>query len=388
MAGGRPASDDEPVTYTRVPTSLTGSDVGLPATHRSSVSIALGQLRRLVSFCVAVLVLALVAQAAVWAIVTFADVRYVDLDRQESAAAELVVAGGDDASSADVPDEEAALLDPLGERVVPPEPPPVSATPNVVRSTTDRILELTATLAGACGRLATAALLPLVALGVLLAAASATDGVERTVTGFAWATVTLFLVFPIAADFGMPWHDGGLWDYPELASLLDAEAVPPVELYVQYAVVPFTTMLAALIARGRFAAGVEAGLIRGEDLRLDPTLERETAGITPGSLHGSRNARVMEAFTEDGEAAMPGPPAPAATPHPSMPSSTGPPVHPGSVGGGAATANAAMLPGVATPADTAGSVGPAPELPPTGTEGEHGGGPMRTSAGDAPRRLI
>ena len=71
---------------------MTGSDVGQPATHRSSVSIALGQLRKLVSFCSLILVLAIVAQGSVWAIVTFGDdVRYTSL---ESADAPVLVASG------------------------------------------------------------------------------------------------------------------------------------------------------------------------------------------------------------------------------------------------------------------------------------------------------
>jgi hypothetical protein len=364
--------------YTRVPNSMTGSDVGIPATHRSSVSIALGQLRKLVTFCCLILVASLLVQGTVWAMATFSDVRYTSLASET--AAELVVVEPTPAN------DEPATLDPLGERVV-DTPVPVTADPNRVRSAEDRIMELTATLAGACGRLAAAGLVPLVLLGVLLAAGSATDGVDRTVTAFAWSTITLFLVFPIAANFGMPWADGGLWDYPRLTAILDGTAAAPMSFYLQYAVVPATAMLTTLIAGSRFSAGVAAGLIRGEDFSLDPTLERETAGIKPGSLHGSRNARVMEAFHEPGGGVATGTPVAPAAPPAAIP------MAPGQIAAaGDAADGPRLVPGLASPHGVAGQVGPAVNLPPTGTDGpsdpDHGGGPMRTSAGEAPRRLI
>jgi len=170
-------------------------------------------------------------------------------------------------------------------------------------------------------------------------------------------------------------------EYAGLAAALDAGTVDTMQQYLQYAVVPCTTLLTVMIARSRFASGVEAGLIRGEDFRLDSTLEQETAGIKPGSLHGSRNARVMTAFTgPDDGATAPGPP--VAPPLGGPASGTLMPP-------GEGTAGAAMVPGLASPHGVAGMVGPPADLPPTGTDAaEQGGGPMRTSAGEAPRRLI
>lgn len=348
---------------------MTGSDVGVPRTHLSSVSIALGQVRKLVTFCCLILVASLLVQGTVWGMASFSDVRYTSLASVTEVP--LVV---DEVPATDDP----SMMDPLGERVV-TAPTPVAADPNRVRSAEDRIMELAVTLAGACGRLAAAGLVPLVLLGVLLAAGSATDGVDRTVTAFAWSTITLFLVFPIAADFGMPWADGGLWDYPRLSVILDGAVPASMTFYLQYVVVPATAMLTTLIARSRFSSGVAAGLIRGEDFTLDPTLERETSRIKPSSLHGSRHARVMDAFHE------PGGDAAAAT----SPAATGavPMAASGDLAGGPR-----LVPGLASPHGVAGQIGPGVNLPPTGTEGaadtDPDSGPMRTSSGEAPRRLI
>jgi hypothetical protein len=44
-----------------------------------------------------------------------------------------------------------------------------------------------------------------------------------------------------------------------------------------------------------FSAGVHSGIVPKENMRLDPTLEREAANITPGSLHGGRAAVALRA---------------------------------------------------------------------------------------------
>ncbi|MHC4808792.1 MAG: hypothetical protein ACYTEV_00285 [Planctomycetota bacterium] len=311
------------------------------------MSIALGQLRWLVSFCCLVILLALLAQAGVWAAATFGGLRFERLD----AAAPAATSSRSMSPALETP----AMFDPLGERVRILESPS-TADPNLVPSEIDHTMELVATLAAACGRLAVAGMIPFVVLGVLLAAASATDGVDRTVKAFASATVTMFLVFPIASSFGMPWAEGALWDYDALRTILDRGSPGDVPFHVQYVVVPLAALLTCLHARHQFCAGVAAGLIRGENLRLDPVLEQEAGGRMVGSLHGVRGG---------GSGIMPPPGV----------------IMPDARGGGAPTG-----PATRTADDgVAGSLPMSPPLPATGTDG---GPPMRTTAGDAPRRLI
>lgn len=333
------------------PISMTGSDAGAPHTHRSSVSIALGQLRRMVASCCLLVVLALVVQLVAWSWANWGGGRTVRLE--SSAPAPLVVEGEPGVTA------ELTTLDPLGENV---DPPQAVADPNLVRAPMDRTIELAAELAAAIGRLATAALVPLVALGVLLAAGSATDGVEKTVTAFAWSIVVAFLVFPIASRFGMPWSEGALWNYNSLTAILDGEGGRSKDFWLQYAAVPFATLCAAVVAGSRFTAGVRAGLMRREDFALDPALEREAGGRRAGSLHGSgsRTARAMDAVS-----------APAGAPS-SEPASTAP------VG--------TIVPGVQLPPSPADD---APPLRPTGTDGPAVGGDGSTPPdGEVPRRLI
>ena len=55
----------------------------------------------------------------------------------------------------------------------------------------------------------------------------------------------------------------------------------------------------------RFSGGVEAGAHKGEELRVDATLEQEAANIKATTLHGGRAASAMQS-TLGGSEAKPG----------------------------------------------------------------------------------
>jgi hypothetical protein len=83
-----------------------------------------------------------------------------------------------------------------------------------------------------------------------------------------------------------------------------------VTFFARFALLPLACLIGVAMIGLRFCAGIEAALPKREDMRLDPTLEREAANITPTSLHGARAGAAFKAA----QPAVSG--ASAAQPHP------------------------------------------------------------------------
>ncbi len=298
-------------------TSLTGSARGAPATHSASVSLALGRLRFSVLLSCWVIGLALLAQTVIWSLVNFTELRW---DRSETPTAEtaLIVKPGP------APVVRSALDDVKGR----PSAEPVD--PNRLVSGYDRIFEIGSRLARGLGTVGLLALLPLLAVGVLLAAGSATRGVDKTVSAFTWSIVVALLVLPIGELVGLSAPGGAFWSYEAVTAKIDAAGVPAIDArtvppsdagdawneglagsIARYVMLPLAALCAVCMVGLRFDAGVEAGLVRKEDLTLDPKLEAEAGGITPGSLHAGRAATAMQGLGS-GVPFAPGPKAIAA----------------------------------------------------------------------------
>ena len=283
------------------PVSLAGGSVGAPATHRSSVSAALSQLRRYVTLMAVLVAVGITVQAVVWTAVTWTDVRF---ERLEAAAetAPVVIGGDADSATAErTPGVAASLIDP-------PAPPPRAnpADANLGWSKWDPILHSAAQLGGAFARLAAVALVPLIILGVLLAAASATDGVDQAVSAVAWSTLTVMLALPVARWADMPWDDAAVWRYDGLTARVDdPEHVQGAAFFGQYAVLPIGCLIAATLAAHRFAAGVRAGKLQAENLALDVGLESEAANMKPTSLHAVRGSSTALEGHDAGHTASP-----------------------------------------------------------------------------------
>jgi len=77
--------------------------------------------------------------------------------------------------------------------------------------------------------------------------------------------------------------------------------------YARFGLLPLACLIGAAMIGLRFCAGVESALPKKEDMRLDPTLEREAGNIKPTSLHGARTGGAFQAAP---------PPTGAASPHP------------------------------------------------------------------------
>jgi len=263
-----------------------------------SVGLALGRLKLSVVFSCWVIGAALGTQVLIWALGTFTDIREPAAqvqsdtpmivhtesaaDRSIAAVEETFIAGGGQ--------QQIAGTGPRG-------------------STWDRILGTLATLTGGAGLLAALILVVLLAMGVFLATASATPGVDRTVSGFCWAVVAGLLILPLGPVVGLPWADGAIVRYEHMSGQIDlargtqsAATVlaagdawgGSVIFYTRFLALPLACICGVALAGLRFAAGVELALMKKENLQLDPELEEEIAQIKPGSIYGSRAGRALD----------------------------------------------------------------------------------------------
>ena len=276
------------------------------------VSISLVRLRRGVTLCCWIVGLALVTQLLVWGFATFMDVRYQVLEDRTPGA--LIVSPTDATRN--------TVATPGAEMATTPEVDPNAIDPNRVATKHNQIMAKAERFAYGFGMVGIVMLLPMLALGAMLAAGSATPGVEKTVSAFMWAIVLSVLILPIGEVLGLPWREGALVSYENMTKVVDAEMANSNEswgtptFYARFAVLPLAALVGITIVGMGFSAGVHAGVIR-EDVRLDPVLEREAANVTPSSLHGGRAAVALRAASSAAVSATTDrkpAPMPAATP--------------------------------------------------------------------------
>jgi hypothetical protein len=271
------------------------------------VSISLVRLRRGVTMCCWIVGLALVTQLLVWCFATFMDVRYQVLEDRTPGA--LIVSPGDASRN--------TVATPGAEVVSESEVDPNAVNPNRVTTKHDQIMAHAERFAYGFGIVGIVMLVPMLALGAVLAAGSATPGVEKTVSAFMWAVVLAVLILPMGEVLGLPWREGALVSYENMTKMVDAEIGDSNDswgtptFYARFAVLPLAALVGITIVGMGFSAGVHAGVIR-EDTRLDPVLEREAANVTPSSLHGGRAAVALRAASTAAVAATERKPMPVA----------------------------------------------------------------------------
>jgi hypothetical protein len=273
--------------------SLTGSEGGAPETHTVPVAAALRQLRSSVALCCWILAAALSVQIVIWGLITFTDIRWTVLKPGEGEAPVVVSASDVRAHSI-----RSALDDEPEEATV------EAIDPNRMLTGTDRILAVAASFGSGAGLLAALAILPLVGIGVLLAAASATVGVEKAVSAFGWSLVVVLLALPLGGVVGLPWQGGAMYRYAELTGPIDYAVANEEKLglvfYARFVALPVMCGIGTLLIANRFSAGVAAGVLRNENLTLDQNLEKEAGNIKTGTLHAGRTAGAMkQAFGTD-----------------------------------------------------------------------------------------
>ena len=277
------------------------------------VSVSLARLRRGVTLCCWIVGLAATLQTLVFCVAAFMDLRYQVL--QDKTPVTLIVSPGEAGHTQANPPPRGA-----------PEPEAKPVDPNRVRTKNDRVMEQTSTLAYGAGMIGIVLLLPMLIMGALLTAGSATPGVERTVSAFMWALVVAVMILPFGELLGLPWREGALVSYSVMTQEVDLvrggddHGWGTPLFYARFALLPLTCVVGMTLVGLGFSSGVSAGIMPKEDVRLDPTLEREAANITPGSHHGSRAAAAMRSSN-----VMPTPAPAAAPPPPPPPPKSAPP---------------------------------------------------------------
>lgn len=331
-----------------------------------AVGLAMARLKRGVVICCWAAMLALLTQTVVWSLAVFTDARYDDASQLAGAehSGTAIVRREDGrkggplrapGASADASESHSPKTDPIDEAR------PLSRHDDRFRTAVN-ISAIAATLA-------VLAMLPLLAVGIVLAAGAAAPGVEKTVSALALALLVAALVLPIARLSGVESFSGTISGYDSMIAAVEAarqadtaqalESMVAVEgkgadktgavktserisagkpaakgdaahagdhqavgdaaddllasaggaeFYLRYLLLPLTCIIGLALIALRFSAGVEAAIIR-IDYRLDPALEREAANIKASSLHGSgRSTAALGGTMAGAPAAPPAPP--------------------------------------------------------------------------------
>ena len=170
---------------------------------------------------------------------------------------------------------------------------PVAQEPLRVLSRHDRLMRGVTMFTAGLGTLAVVAMIPLLAVGVMLGAGSATPGVDKTVSAFCWAVLLALLILPVGGSLGLALSGGVYSNYSEISLAADASrngSADHVALvyYGRYLVIPIMCIIGVTLVGLRFSAGVELGLVPWDDVDYDPTVEGEASGVKPSSLMGGR----------------------------------------------------------------------------------------------------
>jgi len=193
------------------PVSLTGADCGAPQTHLPSVSRALTRLRAGVLMVALLAIAALIVQIGVWGLATFTSIRWADQSPSPAITqGEPRIVVQDRAQEGQRPSPfEAHGIDTIAAGQSPVDV-------NRVPGAGDGVLRMAASGALGIGSMAIVALVPLIALGALLAINSSTEGVEQAVSAFMWVIVVCLLTTPVSQALGLPWDIASLWRYERL----------------------------------------------------------------------------------------------------------------------------------------------------------------------------
>lgn len=256
-----------------------------------SIGFAVGRLRASIVACCWIIGLSLIVQIVVWSLASFTDLRYEMIEPDIESA---LVVNQDDLSrqyTRSATSTAVSFRDTL--------------EPVQVTTMADRFLRDAQTLSTAIGTLATLVLVPMVLLGVLLAANQESDGIDRTFSAFIWSVILAALALPFGNALELPWQDGAFRPYALVASEVDAYRNGQggwAMYFGKYLMLPIACGVGVMIAGWRFSRGVQM-IVPPETRFLDPELEREAANVRATSLHGSggRQAGALSRVIRDDE---------------------------------------------------------------------------------------
>lgn len=251
-------------------------------------ALALAQLRNSVAACCWVVGVALLIQVLTWSLSSFTDLRYRNIQATAESAAPRVLSPEEVRRQAIQSKQNGPVTLDHDEVEV-----------NRVFSRYDRYFMIQTDLASGLGILASVALLPLLGLGVVLAAGASVPGVDRTVGSFIWAIVIAMLVLPLGSFIEAMPFNGLFASYDSMMAEVErfrAGDGGGVVFFGKYLLLPVACMAGIAAVGLRFRSATIAGLMPREDYRLDPELEKEVANTKASSLVGG-GGRTAGAFT-------------------------------------------------------------------------------------------
>lgn len=284
-----------------------------------SIGLALGRLRNAVMICCWIIGLALCVQLVTWSLATYTDMRFETPEDSTTAVAEaepqVVVAESPRQQRIRQAREADMGID------LSSEPEAASSEPQQQTGRVDAMFATLHNLAAGIGRCAMLAVVPLMMVGVMLAAGSATPGVDRVVSSLVWALIAAALILPLGNAFSLPWDGGALSTYEQVTAPIDhmqiastsdeqtasagqatTDAAPStLTMHLRFGLLPLACIVGITLVGLRFCSGVEAGVLAGESMRLDPVLEREAANISPSSLHSGRTTGALTRTMQERE---------------------------------------------------------------------------------------
>lgn len=316
------------------------------------LSLTIARLRRGVTVCCVLVSLCLLVQCAAWAIAYFTQVRF-DIDRAgafvegraNDVAAQASAAGADataseasrgassnsrqprrgsltDRGAAEAPTHVPASAVVAAAGAAQAEPrgataEPAGAIPNAAgagraaepdamaaallpRSDIDHLLTGLLSVTSTVGVVAIVILVPLMALGLMIAVVGEVPGCERATTALLWASLFVAMSIPLARSLGVGHHEGLLLDAAALFGPLDATmgedgfAHPGAFTMVRHLLLPCAAILGLALITLLYRAGLEAGLLPREMLTVDPVMDREVARVAAsGPRLGGRTAAAL-----------------------------------------------------------------------------------------------
>lgn len=266
-----------------------------------TIGAALARLRRGVLLCTWAVGLALAAQILIWSLVTFTDLRWDEMESEETAP--MVV-------QSDVITPAQAHLDPAQairavartdqlETTQAVQIVPENEETSWVLNDVDGYMGYLFRCARGLGTASMLMMLPFLLLGTVIATTTAINGCEKTLSAFMLSLVVAILVLPLGDVLSLPWRDGALTSYEYMTVQVDeyqnspAQIMGPFVFYARFLLLPVASVIGTFLVCLRFNAGVELTVTTTDEHHVDPDIEKEATKIKmPGSL-GSRADHAM-----------------------------------------------------------------------------------------------
>lgn len=266
-----------------------------------TIGAALARLRKAVMLCSWAVGLGLATQVLIWSLVTFTDLRWDEIETQESVT---MIVQSDMIMPTQIHLDPAQAIRAVAGTDLMVKKPSIESMPE--NDETTRVLNdangymgYAFRCARGIGTAAMSMMLPFLLLGTVIATTSVIHGCEKTLSAFILSMVVAMLVLPLGDVLSLPWSDGALTSYEHMTWQVDeyqnspAKALGPFIFFARYLLLPAASVLGIFLVCLRFNAGVELMVTTTSEHHVDPDIEKEASGVKVSDSSGSRAAQAM-----------------------------------------------------------------------------------------------